>query len=172
MTDIQKVDENGKYLGVIEKITAHSNGGVRHRATSIFVFNSNGETMLQRRAKTKYHGGGQWTNTVDGHPETNETPLENAHRRLREEMGFDCELKEVFVFKYEAPISNNLSEKEYDHIIFGRYDGTPKLNPEEADDWKWVDLETLKNNIKKDPNNYAAWLRLMIDEVIKHHNRI
>ncbi|MDE1861228.1 MAG: isopentenyl-diphosphate Delta-isomerase [Candidatus Micrarchaeota archaeon] len=170
MTDIRLVDEQGNDIGMMEKIAAHSNGGTRHRATSIFVFNDKGQTMLQKRARTKYHASGQWTNTADGHPEAHETPIENAHRRLREEMGFDCELQEIFTFKYEAPVGNNLTEKEFDHIIFGKYNGEPKLNPSEAEDWKWISLASLKADIRKHPDNYAAWLRLMVDEVIKHYN--
>lgn len=168
MTDIVLVDEKGKQTGISEKIAAHSNGGKRHRATSVFVFNRKGETMLQKRASIKYHASGQWSNTCDGHPEPNETPLENAHRRLMEEMGFDCELNEVFTFKYEAHVGNNLTEKEFDHIIFGRYEGKPKPNKDEVEAWKWADIKTLKHEIENHPEEYAAWLRLMIDEVIRH----
>ncbi|MEM3715356.1 MAG: isopentenyl-diphosphate delta-isomerase, partial [Nitrososphaeria archaeon] len=88
------VDENDKQIGTEEKIKAHMNGGKLHRAISIFVLNSKGETMLQRRALSKYHTPGMWSNTCCSHPFPNESVLDAAHRRLKEEMGFDCEMKE------------------------------------------------------------------------------
>jgi len=162
------VDKNDKEIGTEEKMRAHSNGGKLHRALSIFVFNRKGETLLQRRAMTKYHTQGKWTNTCCSHQMPGEPTLDAAHRRLKEEMGFDCEMSEVFNFPYEAEVGNGLKEREYDHILFGKYDKSPKPNPEEVMDWKWVGLEELKRQIASDPESFTPWLRLMINEVIRH----
>ncbi len=162
------VDENDNQIGTAEKLAAHQNGGRLHRAISVFVFNKKGETMLQKRAMVKYHSVGQWGNTVCSHPRPGEKVMDAAHRRLKEEMGFDCELKEAFNFPYKAAdIGNGLTEQEYDHIIFGFYDGEPVCNKDEVMDWRWVGLDTLKADIGKSPNDYVAWLRLMIDRVIE-----
>ncbi|MCL4389577.1 isopentenyl-diphosphate Delta-isomerase [Candidatus Marsarchaeota archaeon] len=160
------VDQHDNQIGTSEKIRAHSNGGTLHRAFSVLVLNNKGETMLQRRALTKYHAAGQWSNTVCSHPRPDEKTIDAAHRRLKEEMGFDCELKEVFSFVYKTDAGNNLTEHEYDHVLFGFYDGLPKLNKDEVEEWKWMSLEELKADIAKDPNRYTPWLRLMIDKVI------
>ena len=45
--------------------------------------------------------------------------LEAAHRRLQEEMGFDCELTEKFSFMYKAEFENGLTEHELDFIYTG-----------------------------------------------------
>ena len=169
MEQVILVDHNDRQVGIEEKLKAHQNGGKLHRAFSIFIFNRKGETMLQQRTSTKYHGGGLWSNTVCSHPRVGETPLQAAHRRLKEEMGFDCEMKEVFAFEYEAEMDKGLTEHEYDHVIFGDYDLDPKPNPEEVQDWKWVSLQALKSDLEKNPSFYTPWVRISINDIIKHY---
>jgi len=161
---ILTVDENDKVIGKEEKIKTHQLGKL-HRAFSIFVFNSKGELLLQRRAKTKYHSGGLWTNTCCSHQRFDETLEKAIHRRLKEEMGFDCELKEIFSFIYKVKFDNDLFEHEYDHVFIGKFDGKPNPNPEEVDEWKWVDLEELKGDIRENPDNYTYWLKVSIDKI-------
>lgn len=157
------VDSNDKEIGAGEKLKTHQQGKL-HRSFSIFVFNSNDELLLQKRAQAKYHCAGLWTNTCCSHPRPGEPIEEAVHRRLKEEMGFDCELKEVFSFTYKAEFDNGLIENEYDHVFTGRFDGEPILNPKEADDWKWVGVEELKKDIKENPSKYTPWLRIAIDK--------
>ncbi|PIR92916.1 isopentenyl-diphosphate delta-isomerase [Candidatus Falkowbacteria bacterium CG10_big_fil_rev_8_21_14_0_10_43_10] len=156
------VDENDNNIGVAEKISAHVNAQM-HRAFSIFVFNSKGELMLQKRAKKKYHCGGLWSNTCCSHPRPNEPIERGIHRRLREEMGFDCPLEEKFSFKYKITFDNGLTENEYDHVFAGKYENNPVLNPAEADGWRWISLPELKSDIKKNHNRYTHWLKIAIN---------
>ena len=172
MEEVILVDKNDKQIGTMEKLAAHQNGGKWHRALSIFVFNNKKETMLQRRALTKYHTPGCWTNTCCSHQRVGESTVEAAHRRLKEEMGFDCELYEVFNFPYQADVGKGLKENEYDHIVFGKYDGKPTLNPEEACDWKWISIPALKKEIEHSPENFTPWLRLMVDEIEKNLDKL
>ena len=58
------VDENDNQIGTEEKIAAHEKA-LLHRAFSVFVFNRKGELLLQKRAATKYHCGGLWTNVFE-----------------------------------------------------------------------------------------------------------
>ena len=171
MEQVILVDHEDRQIGLEEKLKAHQNGGKLHRAFSIFVFNTKGETMLQQRAQSKYHGGGLWSNTVCSHPRLGETPLDAAHRRLQEEMGFDCDMREVFAFEYEAKMDKGLTEHEYDHVIFGNYDHAPKPNPEEVQAWKWIGLDELKGDIAKNPDSYTPWLRIVMDDIIKHYRQ-
>jgi len=159
------VDKNDNQVGIEEKLKAHQNGGKLHRAFSIFVFNSKGELMLQKRAKTKYHCPGLWTNTCCSHPRPGEELEDAAHRRLKEEMGFDCELKEDFDFIYKAKFDNGLTEWEFDHVFLGQYDGSPRINPNEADDWKWIKMRDLKKDIKANPRNYTPWFKIALEKL-------
>ncbi len=164
MEQVILVDENDNEIGLGEKMEVHKEGKL-HRAFSVFVFNSKGETMLQRRAKTKYHGGGLWSNTCCSHPRKGEAPASAAKRRLNEEMGFSCDLKELYWFIYKTDVSNGLIEHELDHVFVGRFDGQPKINPEEVGEWKWVGLEELKNDMGKNPENYTFWFKKVMEKV-------
>ncbi len=162
--EIILVDKNDNKIGTGEKMKVHQDGKL-HRAFSIFVFNSKNKMLLQKRAKTKYHCGGLWTNTCCSHPRSGESLEKATHRRLQEEMGFDCELKKIASFIYRAEFDNGLTEHEYDHIFTGRFDGEPKLNSEEADDYKWISLEELKKEIKKNPESFTVWFKIAMEKV-------
>lgn len=157
------VDENDREIGSGEKLKVHQEGKL-HRCFSIFVFNSKGELMLQERARSKYHSGGLWTNTCCSHPRVGENINEAAHRRLAEEMGFDCGLKEIFSFIYKAKLDHGLWEHEFDHVFIGRYDGEPKIDPEEAEGWKWIGFNELIKDIAENPENYTEWFKIAMDK--------
>ena len=158
------VDKNNRKIGVEEKIKAHKEGKL-HRAFSIFIFNSRGELLIQQRAKTKYHSGGLWSNTVCSHPKPNETYLQTAHRRLKEEMGFDCKLKRLFCFIYNTGFQNGLIENEYDCVFIGKFDGKPKPNLKEVMNYRWISLKQLKQDILKNPNKYSVWLKIALNRI-------
>ena len=170
--DVILVDERDNPVGEAGKMDAHQDGGKLHRAFSIFVFNTKGEMMLQRRALTKYHAPGIWANTTCSHPFPGEAVSTAAHRRLREEMGFDCELKEMFAFTYKADVGNGLTEHEFDHVFFGHYDDAPKLNPKEVADWKWVGTAELEKSVKKNPEQYGPWFRIVLDRVLAERAKV
>lgn len=161
------VDRNDNELGLMEKQQAHI-AGLLHRAFSVFVFNSNGELMLQQRAASKYHSPTLWTNTCCSHPRENESYSDAANRRLVEEMGFECQLDYKFNFIYKANLDNGLTEHELDHVFIGTFDGEPQLNPEEVMAYRWVDMDVLKKDMQKNPQNYTAWFNIIFDQYISH----
>jgi isopentenyl-diphosphate delta-isomerase len=161
------VDPDDRPVGTMDKLKAHEHGGKLHRAFSIFVFNTRGEVMLQRRAAAKYHFGGLWTNTCCSHPHPDHGLLEFARARLQEEMGFEVELTDEFSFVYRATDEKSgLTEHELDHILFGRFDGEPRPNPAEADGWKWMAPEALKRDVETHPTDYTPWFRIVLDRVL------
>lgn len=159
------VDKNDKKIGIEEKILVHKEGKL-HRAFSVFIFNSKEELLLQKRATNKYHSPNLWTNTCCGHPREGEEIIEAARRRLKEEMGFSCLLAEKYSFIYKIKFENNLFEHEYDHVLFGKYNNDPNINPEEASSFKWINLNDLKKDIKNNPADYTYWLKLSLNKVI------
>jgi len=161
------VNKNDQPLGAMEKMEAHEKG-VLHRAFSVFIFNSDGKMLLQQRALEKYHSPGLWTNTACSHPRTGEKTLDAAHRRLEEEMGFDCEIEEVFSFVYKSNVGGGLTEHEYDHVFFGTSDTMPVPNPEEVADYKYVTIDWLKNDVSENPDDYTVWFKIALKEVLKN----
>jgi len=164
MEQVILVDDNDEMTGIGEKMWTHLQGKL-HRAFSVFVFDRAGQLLLQKRAETKYHSSNLWSNTCCGHPRPGESIESAAHRRLQEEMGFDCRLQEIFTFTYKVEFDSNLSEHEYDHVLRGVFDGEPSPNVREVSDWTWMDVDTLMNDIASCPDRYTYWLRLAIGRV-------
>jgi len=161
------VDECDRPQGLMEKMEAHEKG-ILHRAFSVFIFSSSGDLLLQKRALSKYHSGGLWTNTCCSHPRANESNLEAANRRLYEEMGMTCALTYGFNFTYKAIFDDGLIEHEFDHVFFGVTDESPNINTEEVEDYAYVSLEKLRKDILMKPENFTPWLRICLDKVAKH----
>ncbi len=164
--DIILVDERNQQIGTGKKMPVHEEGKL-HRAFSIFIFNSKGELMLQRRAKHKYHCGGLWTNTCCSHPRPDKNIKEEAEKRLQEEMGFSCDLKEIFSFDYQICFENGLIENEFDHVFVGKYEEEPILNKEEADDWRWISGKNLQKELKNNPEVFTYWLMVIMEDYSK-----
>jgi isopentenyl-diphosphate Delta-isomerase len=162
--DIILVNNKDEQIGTGEKTDVHRSGKL-HRAFSVFIFNSQGELLLQKRAKQKYHSGGLWTNTCCGHPSPGEEMRKSATRRLKEEMGFVCDIRENSSFQYEAFLGDGMIENEYDHVLFGEYDGDPFPDPKEAEDWKWADISQIKEDIVINPHKYTHWFKIIIERL-------
>jgi isopentenyl-diphosphate delta-isomerase len=161
------VDENDRPVGTAPKLAAHLNGGALHRAFSIFIFNSDGRMLLQRRAAGKYHFGRLWTNTCCSHPREGQPLADSAHARLRHEFGFDAPLEEMFSFVYRAEDpASGLTEHEFDHVFVGRFDGRPEPNPEEIEGWEWVDRTQLLRDVASNPGRYTPWFRIVLERVL------
>lgn len=157
------VDTNDEPIGLMEKIAAHEQA-LLHRAFSVFILNDNNEIMLQQRAQSKYHSPLLWTNTCCSHQRPGETNIQAGKRRLREEMGFEVDLQELFHFIYKAPFDNGLTEHELDHVMIGKFNDEPNINKEEVEDWKWMSIEAIKEDMQQNPDVYTVWFNIIFDE--------
>ncbi|ALL05095.1 isopentenyl-diphosphate delta-isomerase [Pedobacter sp. PACM 27299] len=165
------VDENDNPIGTMPKLKAHLEGEL-HRAFSVFIFNSSGALLLQQRALDKYHSAGKWTNTCCSHPRPGELTADAAKRRLKEEMGMECELRPVFSFAYRAEVENELVENEYDHVYFGSSDTLPMPNPVEVADFKYINMEELELDLKNHKDVYTEWLKICFDQVMHQYRKM
>ena len=156
------VDEKDNELGSMEKLEAHKKG-LLHRAFSIFIFNDDGELLLQQRALTKYHSAGLWTNTCCSHPKPGEDLLSAANRRLIEEMGFSTSLSIKTSFIYKVEFENNLFEHEFDYILIANYNKQPQVNKSEVKNYKWLKLDEIKILIKNKPYDFTSWFKIAIE---------
>lgn len=157
------VNENDEPLGLMPKLEAHEKA-ILHRAFSVFVLNDKNEILLQQRAQQKYHSPLLWTNTCCSHQREGETNIEAGNRRLFEEMGFRTELKELFHFIYKAPFDNGLTEHELDHVMIGYFNDHPTINRDEVENWKWMKIEDVKEDIIAHPAIYTVWFKIIFDE--------
>ncbi len=161
------VDENDAPIGLMEKMEAHKKA-LLHRAISVFIINSKGDWILQKRAHNKYHSKGLWTNTCCTHPLPGESELDSANRRLIEEMGIDCKIKKLFSVIYKEKLDNELTEYEYDHVFIGISDNEPVINISEVVDWKSISFEELHLDIQLNPDNYTFWFKEIYQNVNSH----
>jgi isopentenyl-diphosphate delta-isomerase len=161
------VDEHNNQTGIMEKQEAHQKA-LLHRAFSVFVFNNQNELLLQQRALTKYHSGGLWTNTCCSHPRPGEDTLAAAHRRLKEEMGFDCDLSEKFSFIYQTPFDNGLSEHELDFVFTGMFNNPPQPNADEVAAFRWISLPELEKEVAEYPEHFTIWFKIILKEYLEH----
>ena len=144
---VELVDDAGRPVGEIGKLAAHQAPGRRHRAVSVFLLDTAGRLILQRRSAAKYHSGGTWSNTCCGHPAPGEAPEAAARRRLGDELGLDVapgELAEAGIVDYDvADPDSGLVEREHNHVFVGVAGGRPSPNPDEVEAVATVDLGDL-----------------------------
>lgn len=166
------VDELDNAIGTMEKIEVHKKA-LLHRAFSAFIFNTNGEMLLQRRAMNKYHSGGLWTNACCSHPYPQESSSAAAKRRLKEELGFETDVEFAFSFIYKAALDNALTEYEFDHVLVGNYDGDVKINTSEVGDYCYRSMVEIKQELSLHPGKYTAWFLIafpMLEEYLLKSN--
>ncbi len=161
------VDNEDNEIGLLDKVTVHETG-VLHRAFSVFIFNSAGNLLLQKRALTKYHSPGLWSNTCCSHPRKGELTANACSRRLMEEMGMSSKLTFAFSFIYRAEFDNGLTEHEFDHVYFGHSEEIPDPDLQEVMDTKYISVAELQKEVLSRPGNYTEWLKICLPKVIQH----
>ncbi len=162
------VDQDDRPVGRQEKLAAHESGEL-HRAFSVFLFDSEGRWLLQRRHPDKYHSGGLWTNTCCSHPAPGEQTPAAASERLHMEMGIAAPLEVAFQFLYHAELDNQLIEHELDHVFVGRFEGAPFPNHLEVSDWRWVHTDALFAEMDAHPERFTYWFRAVAQRVHQHY---
>lgn len=160
------VNRNDEVIGTMKKMQAHENG-ILHRAFSVFLFNNEGEMLLQKRAATKYHSPNKWTNACCSHPRIDETYEQGAIRRLQEELGIKTALKKKFAFIYKADVGNSLWEHELDTVFTGIYNTDFDLNFDEVAEIRYITLENLLQEIKEKPEDFTEWFKIILQEYIQ-----
>ena len=169
METVILVDQQDHVIGTMEKIEAHKKG-LLHRAFSILLFSSKGELLLQKRSIKKYHSGGLWTNACCSHPTLHESIASAARKRLKFEMGIDLQTQFAFKFIYRSELDKNLIEHEFDYVFTGIFDGTPRMNEDEVEDWKFMDIHSLRTDLKNNPASYTAWFKLIMNRIESTEN--
>lgn len=161
------VNEADQEIGHMEKLQAHREGRL-HRAFSIFLFNDKDELLLQKRAESKYHSGGLWTNTCCSHPAPNETLNAATVRRLKEELNLsDVKMEPVFSFIYKAIFDNGLTEHELDHVFIGRHNTLPDIIAEEASAYRFISEQDLQKELAEQPDSFSYWFKIAWPLLIK-----
>ncbi|MCP6718528.1 MAG: isopentenyl-diphosphate Delta-isomerase [Patescibacteria group bacterium] len=160
------VDKNDKILGFEEKVKCHLNEGLLHRAFTILLFDDNDNILLQKRAKSKMLWPLYWEATCSSHPRENETYEQSGKRRLKEELRVNADLKLIDKFYYQSFYKDIGAEHELCATLVGSYNEREiDFNKDEVTDLKWIEINELKKELNQDPQDYAPWLKIVLDRI-------
>lgn len=158
MEQVILVDDKNRRIGVCPKETVHTQNTPLHRAFSVFLFNSNHELLLTKRAATKKTFAGVWTNSVCGHVSPGEKTFLSAKRRTQEELGIAPHaIRKVSPYRYSFKDANGIVENEICPIYVGYAAMDPKPNKKEVEDWKWIAWDEFLSQIQSHPGSYSPW---------------
>lgn len=167
MKKLLLINKKDKVIGFETKENCHQGKGILHRAFSVYIFNNKGQLLIQQRSKYKPLWPLYWANTCCSHPRKGEGYVDAGERRLKEEFGFTCALKMIDKFQYQAKYKDAGSENEMCAILVGEHNGKIKADSKEIADWKWVNVNKLQNDFKKDSDKYAPWLKIGLKRYFK-----
>jgi len=154
------VDAQDQSVGSATKQDCHDGAGTLHRAFSIFIFNTQGQVLLQQRAEGKRLWPAFWANSCFSHPRWGEEIADAADRRLQQELGLQAQLQFLYKFEYAAQYQNLGSEHELCSVFVGTCDAPPQVNANEIASWRWVDQAELTQALQQEPEHYTPWLQL------------
>ncbi len=159
------VTPDNKVIKTTDLLSAHQNEGQLHRAISVLIFTPNNKLLIQQRSDSKPLWPLYWSNTCCTHPQLNQTNLDAASTRLKEEMGISTKLEYQYTFSYQARYNQGLSENEIDAVFFGVTDEKPKPNPAEVANFKYLSQSELLTDIKTNPDQYTPWFKLILKKL-------
>jgi len=151
------VDEDDNRIGHLSKRECHDGEGQQHRAFSLFVFNDEGELLLQQRSAEKRLWPGYWSNSCCSHPRRGEILEEAVDRRLAEELRMGCEPHFLYKFSYHARYGEAGSEREVCSVFVGRSSDAVEANRHEISDWRWISAEGLDEEMRSTPEVFTPW---------------
>ncbi|HLP60730.1 MAG TPA: isopentenyl-diphosphate Delta-isomerase [Candidatus Deferrimicrobium sp.] len=163
------VDGKDNIVGYLDKGGCHEGEGVLHRAFSIFIFNSRGELLLQRRSAAKPLWPLFLSNSVCSHPRRGESYEEATHRRLKEELGIETRVFFLFKFEYRASYGVIGSENELCSVFIGKWDGPVVVDPGEIAEWQFIDLQELDKELRVRPEVYTPWFKMEWQRIRENH---
>lgn len=163
------VDEDDNEIGNLSKEKCHDGRGQLHRAFSLFIFNGDGEVLLQQRSSQKRLWPMYWSNACCSHPRRGENMAEAINRRLRQELGMTSELEFLFKFIYQAHYDESGSEHELCWVYLGRSVDDIVVNENEIADWRFVSVETLDRELEEHPERFTPWMKLEWHRIQAEH---
>ena len=158
------VDSRDRVVGTAPKLAVHRDA-LRHRAFSVFLFDTSGAALLQSRALSKYHSGGLWSNACCGHPRAHERTRAAAERRLFEELGVRAELQKAGRLAYRADLPGGWYENEIVHLYTGVCSREPSPDAEEVESWRWAEPAALEAEFASEPGRFTAWFGIYVNAV-------
>jgi len=166
-------DEDNNFLDVQKmKSQAHKNG-LWHRTAHIWIYNSNGEILLQLRAKNKDIYPNVWDISAAGHIGAGEDIVISGLREVEEEISLKLKEKDLDFYKIlkKQTSFKDFQDNEFHYVYISKFEGdisNLKKQEEEVQELKFIPISKLEEDLKLNPKNYTAhgdyWFE-MINEI-------
>ena len=149
--DVIAVDPDDSRTGLVNRLDAHTGEGIRHRAFTCLVFDTEGRVLLGQRAPEKRLWDTHWDGTVASHPVEGQSQPDATRERLDDELGITpdqySDLRVTDRFEYKRYYENAGLEWEVCSVLKVTLDDT-SLDPDEAEiaGLLWADYEHLHDN--------------------------
>ena len=153
------VDIDDNEIGYRSKADCHDGGGILHRAFSLFLFNEQGELLLQQRGVGKRLWPGFWSNSCCSHPRRGESLAIATARRLDDELNVASELEFVYHFCYQVEFSAAGSENELCHVFLGKIAGDVHPNDSEIESIRYISAADLTAELAEYPQRFTPWFK-------------
>ena len=181
------VDENDRVIDSVSKIDCHRGKGIRHRAFSVLIFDSEDRLLMQQRSSEKITFPGIWANSCCSHPldieNENGDPVEGvihaSKRKMLQELGIPLEVSSnwefnhIGRFEYSCRWDDDWIEHEIDHVLIVRASPNLSINRNEIKDTKWLNhqeiIEMLEGENEWKDAIVAPWFRMIWKHFIEPH---
>lgn len=150
-------DEKNKPIGKEKRSIVHSKG-LYHRSVNIFLFNKEGQLLLQKRSNKKDICPSAWDLSTAGHLEPGEPYSKAAKRELHEELGIKAHLKKIGNVHLQKNEYKN-GKKDYEFVTLFKviHNGPFKIDKEEVSKFKFFEINEIKKMIKKNRKKFTPW---------------
>lgn len=146
------IDENDNVIGREERDICLEKK-LLHRGVHIFIFNSEGELLLQKRSMQKKTYPGAWTSSCSGHVSAGQTYEEAAVRELEEELGIKVGEKDLrVIIKFLDP---NPVDTELCMLYEISHEGPFDFGREEVSEVKFLPVKEIQEELKNFSENYT-----------------
>lgn len=160
------LNQYGEFTGEIATREECHEKGLWHRAIYGFIFNKNGDVLLQKRSKNKRLWPDLWDITAGGHVLAGEFGSQALIREIKEELGIEVAENEVkyLVGSTSINIKDNIINKHYNecYIVTKEIDiSNIELQEDEVSDIKWFTkqeiLDRINNNFDGITDKTGPW---------------
>lgn len=166
------VDADDRQTGRLNKAECHNGDGILHRAFSIFLFDDQGNLLLQKRARGKRLWPGYWSNSCCSHPRDGETLDVAVERRLEDELHTGSDLQFVYKFIYQANFGDIGAENELCHVFLGRVTGEPSANDTEIESMRYLSVAELEREFEASPDAFTPWFKMEWQHLKEAHGEL
>ncbi len=171
------LDEQGNQTGqTMLKSEAHAKS-LWHPVAHLWIYNSKGQLLLQKRAPDKQVWPNVWDVSVAGHIAAGDKPKDTIIREAKEELGIKIVQAQVEFFDL-SPFNDKMPGGWFNRVYIYSYITEEEidisdlvLEEEETSEVRWVDINNLRKELAEAKNHFSPAGRLFFKTAINETER-